>query len=100
MSDILFFKDNDVIPFNAALITVDVDGSADRIVVMGRDDISIIAVVIKPASNTLKLVVPQIYATKNGLIVGIVDDNGVYDCKFSDGVKADSVDLNTVDMSQ
>lgn len=100
MSDVLFFEDNNVIPFQGGLIVVDMDDSAERIVVLDRDNISVISVSLRPPKNIYKLVVPQIYTTKNNLIIGILDDNGVYDCKFLDGVKAELVDLNTVDMSQ
>ncbi|MCL1088077.1 hypothetical protein L2744_00320 [Shewanella profunda] len=87
-----------VIP--VGLIAVDMDSAAERLVISDRLQLLPINIVTRPSSGIAKILVPQIYTISNSLIVGILDDSGVYDCKFVDGVMAELVDANTVDMSQ
>lgn len=100
MSELLFFKDDTIIPFNAGLIQVDIDVDAERIVLMDRNSFNILISTIKPPSGILKLIIPISFTTNNQLLIGILDDSATYDCKFADGVKAEMVNANTVDMSQ
>lgn len=83
-----------------ALLTVDIDTNAERCVLIDRRTFTVLYAGIRPPSNVIKLLQPLEFAIGNYCIVGIVDDNGVYDCKFADGLKLELVDANTVDMSQ
>lgn len=96
MGEILFAKDNDVAPFVVGLITIDSDSSANRIVIINRLTMVVIVSTITPVNGIFKHVLPTAFGTGNNLLVGIVDDDRVYDCKFVDGVNAEIVDLNTL----
>lgn len=83
-----------------ALISLDMDINAERFILIDRRTLTVVYAGIRPPSNVTKVLLPQVFAIGNYCIAGIVDDNGVYDCKFVDGVMAELVDANTVDMSQ
>lgn len=83
-----------------ALFEIDMDTEAERFILIDRRSLSVLHAGIKPPTNIAKVLMPQEFATGNYSIAGIVDDNGVYDCKFMDGVMLQLVDANTVDMSQ
>ena len=78
-----------------ALITIDADADAERVIVMDRDtgDIYHNFKLVTPIHT---FVVPYYYTLNNTLLVGILDDNAVYDCKFVDGVQAENVNVNAV----
>ncbi|MGI2067839.1 hypothetical protein [Shewanella sp. MF08487] len=82
------------------LIAVDMDVNAERLMVLNRKTGEIFTNTLRPSTGIAKLLVPVIYTTSNELVVGILDDSREYDCKFVDGVKAELVDANTVNMSQ
>ncbi|MCS6153680.1 hypothetical protein G3465_12325 [Shewanella baltica] len=71
-----------------AIVTVDVDPDANRVIILNRMD-------LKQFANkeihtpVVKLRVPVEFIIDNNLIVGILDDNGVYDCKIVDGIRAE-----------
>lgn len=44
------------------------------------------------ANNPVRIVLPEKYAVTEKLLIGIVDDDEVYDCKFTDGVLGELVD--------
>ena len=67
---------------------------------MERNRYSILIGTIRPPSGILKLIIPISFTTNNQLLIGTLDDSATYDCKFADGVKAELVNANTVDMSQ
>lgn len=83
-----------------ALFELDMDADAERFILIDRRSFLNVYAGIRPISNILKVLLPQDFAMGHHLIVGIVDDHGVYDCKFMDGVMLQLVDANTVDMSQ
>ena len=71
-----------------AIVTVDVDPDADRVIVLNRINLEQFA--NKEINTTVvKLRVPAEFTIDNNLIVGILDDNGVYDCKIVDGIRAE-----------
>lgn len=81
-----------------AMVEVDHDMDANRIVIFNRTSLELIAV--SRASNTgvSQFRVPLPYATNNELLVGIVDDDLVYNAKFADGVQAEVIDGNLVNI--
>lgn len=87
-------------PRYAALIEIDADALAERYVIIDRTRIDVKSAGINSASGIIKILMPQHNAVGNNLIIGILDDDGVYNAKFVDGVKAQLVDANTVNMSQ
>lgn len=78
--------------FLQAVIEIDIDPAAERVVILGRILFNIIYNIRKPVGNLLRVVVPFEYAIKNDLLVGILDEDAVYNCAFSDGVQAQIVD--------
>ncbi|MCT7942377.1 hypothetical protein [Shewanella holmiensis] len=87
-------------PRYLGLISVDMDLDAERIIIMDRISGSILNNTLRPQSGISKTIVSKNYTTLNNIIVGIVDDNMTYNCKFIDGIQAELVDANTVDISQ
>jgi hypothetical protein len=74
-----------------ALVIVDTDPDAERIVIIDRNTTVSVAN-IKIVRNVMKVRVPLTYLSANNLIVGILDDDGQYGAKFVDGVKAEAID--------
>ncbi|MEM6190517.1 hypothetical protein [Shewanella scandinavica] len=92
-----------ITPFSVraiGMLTIDVDSNAERFMIMDRVTGAMILHTKPPLSKTVKTLVSLSYTTSNNIIVGILDDAKVYDCKFIDGIQAELVDANTVDMSQ
>lgn len=79
-----------------ALIEVDVDANANRLVIMERLSLAILANMPVGGGNHVKLVLPEKYAVTEMMLVGIMDDDGAYDCKFTDGVLGQLVDPRTL----
>lgn len=100
MFKILLIKVDPIAPRPLGLISIDIDQAAERFMILNRSTGELILNTIRPQTGVAKRLVPLIYTGSNKLIIGILDDNGVYDCKFVDGVMAELVDANTVDMSQ
>ncbi|MEL4429816.1 hypothetical protein [Shewanella mangrovisoli] len=72
-----------------AMLTVDIDPDAERLIVMDRMSLEVLR---NHYTDITKIIVPMRFATSNNLVVGIVDDNGEYNCKFLDGVQAEIID--------
>lgn len=72
-----------------AVLEVDIDPDANRLVAYERDDptVNIINQYVV-GGEIVKIVMPSKYATTNKMFIGILDDDGEYDCKFVDGVLA------------
>lgn len=100
MTKIIRVIQNGLVIANQALIQVDMDVSAERLVIQHRNTLEVLQHVVRPPSGILKVIVPMTYATSDNLLIGIMDDSGEYDCKFTDGVRAEIVDAYSVDMSQ
>lgn len=76
-----------------AQITVDADVNAERVIIMNRET-SEVYYNFKLVNSIQTFVVPYPHILNNTLLIGILDDNAVYDCKFADGVMAESVNVN------
>lgn len=86
------------IPINLwqAMVEVDTDIDAEQVVILERTSLNRIVYQRVAATGVIQLRVPIIYSTINNLIVGILDDDRIYNAKFIDGVKAELIDGNTV----
>jgi hypothetical protein len=82
------------------MIEVDVDSDAERVMIIDRTTGALLYHSFTNSSGFFKKVVPLKYSLANNIMVGILDDDGVYNCAFIDGVRAESVDANTINMSQ
>ncbi|MCL1052255.1 hypothetical protein L2755_22025 [Shewanella abyssi] len=82
------------------LVECDLDLDAERCIIMDRNTMTVFANAKVNTSGVLKRIIPREYAVNNHLLIGIIDDTGEFNAVFADGVKAQLVDINTVDMSQ
>ncbi|MGI2078488.1 hypothetical protein [Shewanella putrefaciens] len=82
-----------------AILQVDMDSNAERLIVLNRDTFDVLHMTIRPPSGVVKCQLPSTYSTNDSLLVGILDNSLVYDCKFADGIRCEVVD-SSVDMSQ
>ncbi|MCS6175848.1 hypothetical protein [Shewanella baltica] len=78
-----------------ALVTIDADTNAARAIVMDRNTGEVYHN-FKLVNQIHTFVVPHIHTLGNTLLVGILDDNAVYDCKFSDSIMAENINVNAV----
>lgn len=85
---------------STGLLEINMDEAAERFVVIDRRNMQIIHAGVRPQSGIAKILMAINYATANHCLVGIVDDDQVFNAKFLDGVKLQIVDQNTVNMSQ
>ncbi|MCL1121176.1 hypothetical protein N7V09_12515 [Shewanella seohaensis] len=71
-----------------AIVSVDVDPAANRVIIFNRDTLEYYA---NKRTDTpiVNLRVPNEFVINNKLIVGILDEDGVYDCKMVDGKNAE-----------
>jgi hypothetical protein len=81
------------------LVECDADQAAARLVIIDRTTMLALTNRMTDGKPIIKKLVPIIYANTNNLMVGILDDSGVYNAAFIDGVKAQIVDANVVDMT-
>lgn len=82
------------------MLEVDTDTNAERIAVFNRVTMARLYNMKVAANGVIQLRVPLAHTENNTLLVGIVDDDGVYNCKFVDGVKAQLVDGNVLSMKR
>lgn len=85
---------------NQALVQIDMDVDAERLVIQDRNTMEQLYYGSRPTMGISKVIVPMRYATSNSLLVGILDVSEVYNCNFTDSVRAEIVDAYSVDMSQ
>lgn len=78
-----------------ALVTIDADVTAERVIIMNRHSGEVYHN-FKLVNPIHTFVVPYTHALNNTLLVGILDDNEVYDCIFADGKQANNVNVNAV----
>ncbi|MCU8012183.1 hypothetical protein [Shewanella sp. SM74] len=78
-----------------AIVSVDADIDAERILILNRDTGDLYHS-FKRALAIHMFVVPYQHATNDALLVGILDNDRVYNCKFVDGVRAESVNANAI----
>ncbi|MBU1393697.1 MAG: hypothetical protein KJ856_14040 [Gammaproteobacteria bacterium] len=78
-----------------ARVTVDTDTDAERVILMHRNtgDLYHMFKVVSPVTS---FTVPYSHAVNDTLLVGILDDNHVYNCKFVDGVRAENINANAI----
>ncbi|MBB1361521.1 hypothetical protein H5125_05040 [Shewanella sp. SR44-4] len=81
-----------------AMVEVDADVAAERIVVIDRSNLTPIHHMFNSQSGVVQIIVPLIYGSSNNLIVGILDDDSVFDCKFIDSVRPQLINANDVKM--
>lgn len=81
-----------------ALIEVDADESASRIIIFDRTSLALMIVSRASSTGVSQFRVPLPYSINNELLIGIVDDNLIYNAKFADGVKAEVIDGNLVNI--
>ncbi|MCT8866318.1 hypothetical protein [Shewanella xiamenensis] len=81
-----------------AILTIDADPDAERLLIISRDTGEIFHNFTYQSNKQLKFIVPLNYSVNADLLVGILDDNRVYNTKFVDGVKAELIDGNTVNI--
>ncbi len=81
-----------------ALIEVDSDESANRIIILDRTSLALIVVSRASSTGVGQFRVPLPYSINNELLIGIVNDDLVYNAKFADGVKAEVIDGNLVNI--
>ncbi|WP_351189394.1 hypothetical protein [Shewanella sp. TB4-MNA-CIBAN-0142] len=85
--------------FNMGLIECDLDQSAERLVILDRLTMYVFTNQLIDERLIIKKLVPLGYVNNNNLMVGILDDNGEYNAAFIDGVKAQLVDANIIDVN-
>ncbi|MCU8106064.1 hypothetical protein L5M38_16185 [Shewanella sp. SM101] len=83
---------------NQALLTIDADPDAERVLIMSRDTGDIFYNFTYQSNKQLKFIVPFNYSINADLLVGILDDNRTYNTRFIDGVQAEVIDGNTVNI--
>lgn len=83
---------------NQAMLSIDADPDAERVLIMVRDTGEVFHNFKYQSNKQLKFIVPLIYSVNADLLVGILDDNRVYNTKFVDGVKAELIDGNLVNI--
>lgn len=85
-------KTTELLP--VGVLEIDMDAAAERITVIDRDLLE--TVYANVFTSPLKVVVPIEYATKNGLLVMILDDNAQYNAAVLDGVRASVINLSEI----
>jgi hypothetical protein len=96
MNTMLFVKYAPVTPRPLGMVEVDIDIAAERIMIINRTTGALVHHGFTPNTGILKRLVPLEYTLVHEIMVGILDDGGVYSCTFVDGVKAEIVDANTI----
>jgi hypothetical protein len=85
---------------SVALMQLNIDANAEVFTIIDRRNMLPIYSGLRPQGGTAKVMLPQEYATAAYCIVGIIDNDQQFNCKFIDGIIAELVDANVVDMSQ
>ena len=83
---------------NQAVLSIDADPAAERVIIMARDTGDVFHNFTYQSNKQLKFIVPLTYSVNADLLVGILDDDRVYNTKFVDGVKSELIDGNTVNI--
>ncbi|WP_330147492.1 hypothetical protein [Shewanella oncorhynchi] len=83
---------------NQSMLSIDADPNAERVIIMARDTCEVFHNFTYQSNKQLKFIVPIIYSVNADLLVGILDDGRVYNTKFVDGVQAELIDGNTVNI--
>jgi hypothetical protein len=78
-----------------AVVDVDADVNAERVIIMSRLSGEVYHM-FKLTDKVRSFIVPYHHTLNSTLMVGIVDDDGEYNCSFLDGVIAESVNVNAL----
>ena len=78
-----------------ALLSIDADVAAERVIVMNRDT-GELYYNFKLTNSIHTFTVPYANTINRTLLIGILDDDHTYNCKFVDGVLADNVNVNAI----
>lgn len=81
-----------------AMISIDADPDAERVLIMDRGTGEVFHNFTYQSNKQVKFIVPLMYRINANLLIGIMDDGRVYNTKFVDGVQAELIDGNTVNM--
>lgn len=81
------------------VLQVDMDINAELIFVIDRVTFEVLFVTIRSPSNIVKIQLPISYSVNNNLLIGILDNNSVYNASVADGVMCEIVQSD-FDMSQ
>ncbi|WP_413486395.1 hypothetical protein [Shewanella baltica] len=82
--------------FNQSLVSIDADIDTERVIIMARDSGEVFHNFTVQLNKQVKFIVPLIYNLNENLLVGILDDNRIYNAKFIDGVQAELINGNEV----
>jgi hypothetical protein len=74
-----------------AMISIDIDDSATRVLILNRISLDVIANVNVDNAGVLRFRLPLEYGTSNDMLVGILDDTFTYNATFIDGVKGEII---------
>lgn len=83
-----------------ALFSLDMDVEAERFMLINRNTGLMVRHQHNSPSGIVKIILPATMGVSPEFLVGILDDDLTYDCKFVDGQQLEIVDINTVDLSQ
>ncbi|MEH6734031.1 MAG: hypothetical protein V7690_05245 [Shewanella sp.] len=76
---------------NIAVLNVDVDTDAERLVLLNRNPIFVHSTIDISDSNLVKVRVPMNYATSGELLLILLDDDFNFNAVIADGVKAEII---------
>lgn len=79
-----------------ASVEVDFDASANRLVILERLSLTTLVNMQLGVTNPVRFIFPEKYAVTEMMLIGIMDDDGVYDCQFHDGYLGELVDPRTL----
>lgn len=77
-----------------AHVVVDADTNAERVLVMNRNTGEVYHLFKFGSAKTRTFRVPKGHELNDTLLVGVLDDDGQYNCAFADGRRADAVNVN------
>ncbi len=83
---------------NQCVVAIDSDPDAERVIIMDRNTSEVYHNFNYQSNKQLTFIVPMGNQINSNLLVGILDDNRTYNAKFVDGVKAELIDGNTVNI--
>ncbi|MEI8616063.1 hypothetical protein P4S54_21365 [Shewanella sp. PP-He15 brown] len=83
---------------NQAVVDIDADPDAERLLVINRGSGDVYHNFKYETNRILKFRVPIEHLANTELLVGIMDDSLTYNAKFVDGVQAELIDGNFVNI--
>lgn len=99
MSRLLTKRDVQLYQRSVAILKIDVDINANRIIVLNRNTFEVLAAMCLPPSKVTIIQLPLTYGVSGKLMVAIVDDDAQYNAVVADGVNCEFMST-PVDMSQ